>query len=186
MSYFFNTFTCMPRGVCSLLSLWTVAGAVGGGGVCVGCCPLPVQLSSVGRCRASWRSVGGDGYIVVGMAWASLLASWAAWGGCRRASGRGVGCRALWVLWRAVGRSCCIVWDRCRASCPRCCCRSWQAMAGPGCRWAGSAGRGGVCPLSSLGCWRCCLASSRGRDHVSGGPACGRGPVSVRVSSPTA
>ncbi len=80
MSYFFNTFTCMLWGVCPLLSLWTVAGAVGVGWVCVGCCLLPVQLSSVGRWRVSWRAVGGDGYIVVWMAWAFLRASCAAWG----------------------------------------------------------------------------------------------------------
>ena len=85
MSHFFNTPACVSSGVRYLFSSWTVAGAVGVGGVYVGCCPLPVQLSSVGRCRA----VVGDGLY---SSRAALAASWAAWG-CRRASGRGVRCR---------------------------------------------------------------------------------------------
>ena len=45
--------------------------------------PLPVNVSSVGRCRASWRAVVGYGVY-----------------SCRASA-----VVALWALWRAVGRS---------------------------------------------------------------------------------
>ena len=158
-------------------------------------CPLPVHLSSVGR----WRRPGGLSSVTgVYSSRATLAGPVGVLGGVGDGVGRRVWASAvgaLWALWRAVGRSCCLGWDRCRASCPRCCCRSWRAVAGPGCRCSGSAGCGGGlsavqrgrvrllcllpglgCVLRSawaacLGCWRRCLPWMRGGIMAAGAPA---------------
>lgn len=76
-------------------------------------------------------------------------------------------------LWLAVGRSCCRGRGSWPGAGPRCCCRSWRAMTGPGAGGPGPLAVVVVGELSSLGGVICCAwCRWRGRfAAVPGGPA---------------